>query len=214
MGIGEMGMEKTYKVKEIFGPTIQGEGGLIGQVVVFLRLSGCNQWDGRPETRAASQCPFCDTDFLGGDRMTADEIGQKLDDMDTAARWVVISGGEPMLQLDQGLVDNLHDRGWQINVETNGTVYKPLLHSIDHISFSPKTGLEEIEIEWCDSIKLLYPNDHIEIEDYLEFPAREKFIQPVFSDSHQIDMKAVDYLLNLGGEWRLSPQLHKLIGVE
>ena len=126
---------RKYSVHKIFGPTIQGEGGMTGTVCHFLRLSGCNMWDGRPETRASSRCPFCDTDFFSHTLLTAPEIVARLLELGRV-NWVTVSGGEPALQLDRELVDCLHGAGLKVAVETNGT--RPIKAPVDYLTLSPK----------------------------------------------------------------------------
>jgi len=111
---------KTYMIKQIFGPTIQGEGSASGTVVCFVRFTGCNQWDGRPETKAASSCPFCDTDFRGGARMTAGEIVARVKLLSKNVVDVVLSGGEPALQADEALVSEFQLNGYTVHIEIIG----------------------------------------------------------------------------------------------
>jgi 7-carboxy-7-deazaguanine synthase len=211
---------KTYLIKNIFGPTIQGEGALVGSVVAFVRFSGCNMWDGRAETKAASACPYCDTDFRGGERLTAAQIVERLKAL-LPYGWVVLSGGEPLLQLDLDLVFALKDAGYILALETNGTLDTPLaLHrEIGHVTMSPKVPREQIHMFSADEIKVLYPhpNPLITPEHFNDYPADHKFIQPVNDESSINDenmAKALAKVLELGGPWRLSLQIHKILGVE
>ena len=232
---------KKYSVHKIFGPTIQGEGGMTGVVSHFIRLSGCNMWDGRPETREASQCPFCDTDFLSHTMMTADEIFQALmlqtlDTMqeqgldrpatlkgwrDVRTEWVTISGGEPLLQVDWELCETLAI-GYKIAVETNGTVeMNPrLLRWVDYITMSPKAPRDEIQLSSADCLKVLYPhpNPAITPEAFADYNADDFFVQPIDADDpaqSQINVNStVKKLYALGNPWRLSLQIHKILDVE
>lgn len=201
-------------VKEIFGATIQGEGSATGSVVNFLRFSGCNMWDGRPETKAASQCPFCDTDFRGGDRLSAIEIVDKIKALNNVKN-LVISGGEPLLQLDHFLITELKANGFIIHVESNGTREAPA--GIDHLTISPKRPRNETKAINATDLKLLYPpiKSGLAPEDWLDYPAENKYLQPV--DGPDIDANVqftLDKLYELGGDWKLSLQVHKIIAVK
>jgi 7-carboxy-7-deazaguanine synthase len=210
-----------YGVHKIFGPTIQGEGGMTGTVCHFLRLSGCNMWDGRPETRADSLCPFCDTDFYSRTMMTSDDIVAELQSLG-AVEWITISGGEPALQLlkKPALVEDLNRCGYKTAVETNGTV-KPGRWSelIDHVTLSPKVPPEELALTACDTLKVLWPHPDPRINPlaYAPVTARQRFVQPITGDDPKqttANMRsAIDWVTH-NTEWRLSPQVHKLIGVE
>jgi len=207
---------RKYSVHKIFGPTIQGEGGMTGTVCHFIRLSGCNMWDGRPETREASLCPFCDTDFLSHTMMTADSIVEKLDSLGRKG-WVTISGGEPALQLDQPLMNALHGAGYLVAIETNGT--KPIAGKVDYLTLSPKLSRRETVVQDCDSLKLLYPhpNPLIRPELFNDINARDKYLQPIDTGNDQGNQvnvqRTIDKLYELDG-WRLSLQTHKYAGVE
>lgn len=218
-------MTKTYSVKSIFGPTIQGEGSLAGAVTLFLRFAGCNMWDGRPETREASRCPFCDTDFFGGTKMTAEEIVTRLRALcdDRPGMWVTISGGEPLLQLDADLAKALAVSCFKIAIETNGTRRMPgeLATWVHYVTMSPKVPLEQIKLSGCDDLKVLYPhpNPAITPEAFENFPSRYAYLQSV-NDVDTLDDDNVQaclrklYELQRTRPWRLSVQLHKVIGVE
>lgn len=203
---------KKYKVKEIFGPTIQGEGSTLGQPVLFLRLSGCNRWSGRPEDKAKSICNFCDTDFLGGDMLTAEEIYSKLDSLSQTVSTVVISGGEPTLQIDKELLATL-DRRFKLHLETNGSrPLADLFMYFEHISMSPKQSLENTKLERADDIKLLYPwiNSEINYDNFSEFPHRTTFIQPLWDSNKKETLE----LIFEHPELKLSPQLHKYLELQ
>lgn len=204
---------KTYMVKNIFGPTIQGEGSASGTVVHFVRFAGCNMWDGRPETRAQSQCPFCDTDFRGGERLTIQEIITKLRNLGSVQN-IVLSGGEPALQANVDLIAALQANKYIVHIETNGSRVLP--DGIDHVTCSPKRPREELKIEWAHDLKLLFPpiKQGLEPEAFLDFPAENKFLQPVDDVNSEANLKAtIAKLYTLPG-WRLSLQTHKIIGVE
>jgi len=204
---------RRYGVHKIFGPTIQGEGGMAGTVSHFVRLSGCNMWDGRPETREASHCPFCDTDFFSHRMLKASEIADELNELNRS-EWVTVSGGEPLLQIDDEFVTTLHDNGYQVAIETNGT--KPLDVVVDYVTMSPKRPEPETAIRRCDSLKLLWPHPDPRItpEAFDCIEAGAKYLQPIDSADYESNLRsAIEKLYDLRG-WRLSLQTHKLIEVE
>jgi 7-carboxy-7-deazaguanine synthase len=218
----------SYAVKEIF-LTLQGEGMQAGRRAVFLRLAGCNLWSGREEDRAEAQCRFCDTDFVGldgenGGRYEADALADRV-----AALWaegvpdgiapgdrpgtrplVVITGGEPMLQLDGVLVAALHRRGFEIAVETNGTLPAPA--GIDWICVSPKAGTEVVQRSG-DELKLVWPQDGIDPAALLGWDFRHFLIQPMdCADGEAAKAAAIAFVM-ANPRWRLSLQTHKLLGL-
>ena len=206
----------SYAVKEIF-LTLQGEGMQAGRRAVFLRLAGCNLWTGREQDRATAQCTFCDTDFVGmdgenGGRYEAAALADKV-----AALWesgerplVVITGGEPMLQLDAALIDALHARGFEIAVETNGTLPAPA--GLDWICVSPKAGTEVVQRSG-DELKLVWPQSGTDPEALLGWDFRHFLIQPMdCADAAAARQAAIDYVL-AHPRWRLSLQTHKLLGL-
>jgi 7-carboxy-7-deazaguanine synthase len=212
---------RRYSVHEIFGPTIQGEGTLAGEVCAFLRLSGCNMWDGRPETRAASNCPFCDTDFFSHTMMTADEIVTELARVSQRAEWIWVSGGEPALQLDRELIDALHDADYLVAVESNGTreFSGDTRGGLDHLTISPKLPFGQTVIREADTLKLLWPhpNPAIRPEAYEDMVVKYRYLQPIDADGDTVAnarnvQSAIEKLYQLQG-WRLSLQMHKLVGV-
>ena len=211
-----------YMVKEIFGPTIQGEGAMIGTPTHFVRFTGCNMWDGRPETRSKSKCPYCDTDFVGGKKMVHYEIIYELMKLPFRCKWVTISGGEPALQIDQILIDLLHGYGFKIAIETNGTCTLP--NFIDHVCVSPKVPRKEMKLLKSDSLKLLYPhpNKDIKPEDFEDYNTTDRYLQPIMDVSMSGDREAIfdesvkatlQKIYESNGFWKLSPQIHKLIKV-
>ena len=207
---------RKYSVHNIFGATIQGEGGMTGTVCHFIRLSGCNMWDGRQETRSESQCPFCDTDFFSHTMMEAKDIITTLYNLGDVT-WVTISGGEPALQVDSALVDALHDAGYKVAVETNGT--RQLNAQVDHVTVSPKLPAEQTVLTECDSLKLLYPhpNPAIRPENYVGINASTRYLQPIDADDPGQSKRNLEMTLAKLYElkdWKLSLQTHKLIGVE
>jgi len=206
----------SYAVKEIF-LTLQGEGMQAGRRAVFLRFSGCNLWSGREADRAEAQCTFCDTDFVGMDgencgRYEAGALAEKV-----AALWaggerplVVITGGEPLLQLDAALIAALHAKGFEIAVETNGTLPAP--GGIDWICVSPKAGSEVVQRSG-DELKLVWPQQGIDPEALLGWDFRHFLIQPMdCADGEAARSAAIDYVL-AHPRWRLGLQTHKLLGL-
>lgn len=207
-----------YQVKEIF-PTLQGEGAQAGRAAVFCRFAGCNLWSGREADREGAVCRFCDTDFVGTDGpgggvfADAGALGETILRTwrgGTARRFVVLTGGEPMLQVDAALIDVLHARGFEIAIETNGT--KPVPPSIDWICVSPKAGAELVQRSG-DELKLVYPQPGLmpDMVAGLDFTCR--FLQPMDGpDLAANTSAAVAYALD-HPEWRVSVQTHKLIGI-
>ena len=201
---------KTYMVKEIFGPTIQGEGSAAGTVVHFVRFAGCNMWDGREDTKAVSRCPFCDTQFRGGSPMTAAQIRLKLVSLGHVEN-VVLSGGEPGLQVDDALVAELK-QDYSLHIESNGS--RSLPAHIDHVTISPKIlPINQFRIT---DLKLLYPPIHPEltIENVKDIPAQNYFLQPVMDENYEENVKATIQKLIENPGWRISLQMHKILGVE
>jgi 7-carboxy-7-deazaguanine synthase len=203
----------SYTVKEIFH-TLQGEGTYAGRAAVFLRFSGCNLWSGREEDRAGAQCRFCDTDFVGGTKY-AD--GASLAEAVAAAwpsgaqdRYVVVTGGEPALQLDEALIAALHGHGFEIGIETNGT--RPLPMGIDWVCVSPKAGTE-LAVTAGHELKLIHPQAGAEPEKYAGLRFRHWYLQPMDGPDRAANTEAcVRYCLT-HPQWRLSLQTHKIIGI-
>lgn len=212
----------TYAVKEIF-LTLQGEGANSGHTAVFLRFSGCNLWDGTESSRPTAVCRFCDTDFVGTDGpgggaySTAEEL---VDEVVAAwptatatydlGRLVVCTGGEPLLQLDQELIQQLHSSKFTIAVETNGTV--PVPKGVDWVCVSPKAGAPLVQ-EQGDELKLVFPQEGIRPEEFEHMDFRHFFLQPKDGpDLKRNTNAALEYCLS-HPRWRLGLQLHKLIGI-
>lgn len=216
---------KTYAVKELFGPTIQGEGKGSGEVVFFLRFAGCNKWTGRPEDKASSACPFCDTDFVGGEKLTASQIILELETLRLGcpSSIIVISGGEPALQIDHELIAKLKEYGWTIYVETNGSreIPQAALDLIDHISCSPKQSAADTKIQRIDSIKILHPAERPErdirhfLDDCFKLQKRiaDVYIQPVMDENYSQNLQDTLKICYTYAKVRLSLQLHKTIEV-
>jgi 7-carboxy-7-deazaguanine synthase (Cx14CxxC type) len=208
----------AYAVKEIF-KTLQGEGRNAGRAAVFCRFAGCNLWSGREADRATATCQFCDTDFVGTDGSgggkfdTADELA-----LAVAEEWgggsdnrlVVLTGGEPLLQVDEPLLDRLHAQKFEIAVETNGTMVAP--DGIDWICVSPKAGAPLIQ-KRGDELKLVYPQDGAAPRDFEALDFDHFLLQPM--DGPEIARNtaaAIDYCI-AHPRWRLSVQTHKAIGI-
>jgi 7-carboxy-7-deazaguanine synthase len=208
----------SYAVKEIF-LTLQGEGAHAGRVAVFCRFAGCNLWSGREQDRAGAICQFCDTDFvgtdgtLGGRYASADELADKIAAQWTgqeADRYVVLTGGEPMLQVDSPLVDALHVRGFAIGVETNGTIAPP--EGLDWICVSPKAGADLV-LRQGHELKLVFPQDRAMPEQFAGLAFERFSLQPMDGpDAIENTARAVDYCLK-HPQWRLSVQTHKTLGI-
>lgn len=209
-----------YKVKEIFY-TLQGEGAQAGRPAVFCRFSGCNLWSGREEDRHKAICQFCDTDFWGTDGLnggnypTALDLGQKVASLWPVAHsvgkpYVVCTGGEPMLQLDEDLVGAFHQLGFEVAVETNGTLAPP--KGINWICVSPKAGTELV-VTAGNELKLVYPQPGAEPDLYEHLPFDYFFLQPMDGPFQQQNTQlTLDYCLQ-HPHWRLSLQTHKLLGI-
>ena len=207
-------------VKEVF-PTLQGEGANTGRVAVFCRFARCNLWSGREADRAGAVCRFCDTDFVGTDGPgggrfpTAEALADAVAaawpaGTDRARRLVVCTGGEPLLQLDTPLIDALHDRGFEVAVETNGTLAAPA--GLDWVCMSPKAGTD-LAIDSGDELKLIFPQPGAEPERFRDLDFTHRFLQPMDGPDRSANTDAaVAYCLH-HPEWRLSLQTHKLIGI-
>ncbi len=214
----------TYSVKEMF-PTLQGEGSQAGRAAVFLRFAGCNLWTGREEDRADAVCTFCDTEFVGTDGdgggkfSTPDDLAAAVTSKwqgGPAGRLVVCTGGEPLLQLDGPLIDALHTAGFEIAVETNGTLEAPegKTGGIDWICVSPKANAHLV-LTSGQELKLVYPQSEAEAQperfETLDF--QHFYLQPMDSPARDKNTQlAVSYCLS-HPKWRLSLQSHKYIGI-
>ena len=206
----------SYAVKEIF-LTLQGEGLQAGRRAVFLRLAGCNLWSGREQDRAEAQCRFCDTDFVGtdgenGGRYEAAALAERVRSLWGKGEHplVVVTGGEPALQLDGALIDALHSAGFEIAIETNGTLPAPA--GLDWICVSPKAGTEVVQRSG-DELKLVWPQSGIDPEALLGWDFRHFLIQPLDGPERaQSTAAAIDYVMH-HPRWRLGLQSHKLIGL-
>ena len=207
-----------YKVKEIYY-TIQGEGFHAGRPAVFCRFSGCNLWSGREVDREKAICTFCDTNFWGtdginGGKYTASELAEKIKSLwpvDHESLFVVCTGGEPALQMDETLIHVFHDYGFEIAIETNGTV--ELADGIDWICVSPKADTEII-VKTGGELKLVYPQIENQPSDFLHLDFKHFYLQPL-DDKNQSEniRKTIEYCL-ANPQWKLSVQTHKFIGID
>ena len=208
----------SYAVKECF-LTLQGEGVQSGSRAVFLRFAGCNLWSGREQERATAQCTFCDTDFVGTDGDGGGKFASANALADHAEwlwgegseqRLVVITGGEPMLQLDEALVDALHARAFRVAVETNGTL--PAVRGLDWICVSPKAGTDVVQREG-DELKLVWPQDGIDPAELEGWDFDHFLVQPMDCADRDSAIEAAIHLAMERPKWRLSLQAHKVVGV-
>jgi len=208
----------TYAVKECF-LTLQGEGVQSGSRAVFLRFAGCNLWSGREQDRATAQCNFCDTDFVGtdgtGGGKFADAHGladhvSAMWGTEEAHRLVVITGGEPMLQLDAALVEALHDHGFRVAVESNGTI--EAVPGIDWLTISPKAGTDVVQRRG-NELKLVWPQQGIDPTALETWDFGHFLIQPMDCADAQAAMDAAIALAMDRPKWRLSLQAHKVVGL-
>ncbi len=208
----------TYAVKEMFF-TLQGEGARAGRASVFVRFAGCNLWNGREEDRASATCQFCDTDFVGTDGDGGGKHAHAVD-LARAARalwgeregipYVVCTGGEPLLQLDRALIDAFHAEGFEIAIETNGTIAPP--SGIDWICVSPKAG-SELVVRAGHELKLVHPQAGAEPERFTSLAFEHFFLQPMDDLLRkQNTERVVAYCLD-HPRWRLSLQTHKMLGI-
>jgi len=207
-----------YTVKEIFY-TLQGEGANVGRPAIFCRFAGCNLWSGREEDRGSAQCRFCDTDFVGtegpggGRFRDAEHLAAACADAaggEAAPALIVLTGGEPLLQVDAALIDALHDEGFEIAVETNGTLPAPA--GIDWICVSPKAGTTLVQRSGHE-LKLVYPQDGIRPEDLEGLAFEHRYLQPMDGPELAANTSAAIAFCKANPAWRLSIQTHKLLGI-
>ena len=206
-----------YKIKEIF-LTKQGEGYHTGRKSVFIRFSGCNLWSGMEKDRDKAICNWCDTDFVGtdglnGGKYSIDQIAQLVWDLWPAnileAPYIVCTGGEPLLQLDQFFVDEMHRNGFEIAIETNGTCIPP--NKIDWICVSPKTNTDLV-LKTGDELKFVYPQSNFSPQQFEKFDFNHFFIQPMDGTHYDRNEKMSKEFIKKNPHWKLSLQTHKLLG--
>ncbi len=209
-----------YAVKEIYY-TLQGEGAQTGRPAVFLRFAGCNLWTGREEDRATAVCSFCDTDFVGMDGPgggtfdSASELGRAVDahwprDGRHGIPFVVCTGGEPLLQLDERLIDELHRRGFEVAVETNGTIVPP--RGIDWLCVSPKEGAD-LCVRRGNELKLVYPQQGLPPEAVAHLGFSVFSLQPMDGPDLADNTRRTLEYCRAHPQWRLSLQTHKILGI-
>jgi 7-carboxy-7-deazaguanine synthase len=213
------GNAMTYSVKEIFY-TLQGEGTHAGRPAVFCRFAGCNLWTGRESDRASAVCKFCDTDFVGTDG----ERGGKYADSDilanqidvlwpatyTQSKFVVFTGGEPLLQLDEALIASMHARGFEIAIETNGTILVP--EGVDWVCVSPKVG-SELLVRHGNELKVVIPQANQRIADYESLDFEHFYLQPMDGPDAQCNTRLAIETCRNNPKWKLSLQTHKLLQI-
>jgi len=208
----------TYSVKECF-LTLQGEGMQTGSRAVFLRFAGCNLWTGREQDRASAQCRFCDTDFVGTDGegggkfRSPEELAAHVEQIwgpGRGERLVVITGGEPMLQLDAALIDALHARGFRVAMESNGTI--DAAEGIDWICISPKAGTEVVQRSG-NELKLVWPQEGIDPAELEQWSFDHFLVQPMDCAERDAALQAAIALAMERPQWRLSLQAHKVAGL-
>jgi 7-carboxy-7-deazaguanine synthase len=210
----------TYSVKEIFY-TLQGEGAQAGRPAVFCRFAGCNLWSGVENDRARAVCSFCDTDFVGTDGegggkfRSADDLARAIADRwptgdMSGRRFVVCTGGEPLLQLDEPLVDALHAEGFEVAVETNGT--QPAPQRLDWVCVSPKANATVVLVHG-DELKLVYPQDQAQPERFENMDFRHFLLQPMDGLNRENNTRLAVAYCKAHPKWRLSIQTHKILGI-
>ncbi len=207
-----------YSIKEIYY-TIQGEGFHSGRPAVFCRFSGCNLWSGREEDRSKAICQFCDTNFWGtdgvnGGKYSKDDLVAKIKSLypkDKPSPYVVCTGGEPALQLDEALVTALQEAGFEVAIETNGTLELP--PSLDWVCMSPKANTD-IVVTQGDEIKIIIPQEGIDPKDFEDHGFTHFFVQAMESEDWDANIRyAVEYVMK-NPKWRLSVQTHKYLGID
>jgi 7-carboxy-7-deazaguanine synthase len=203
-----------YTVNEIFH-SLQGEGAQSGRAALFVRFAGCNLWSGREQDRAEAACGFCDTDFVGGTRypdaeMLAETVAGMWPTQAPGPRLVIFTGGEPALQLDATLVAALHDRGFEVAIETNGTLALPV--GLDWVCVSPKAGTT-LAVTRGDELKLIFPQADAPPEVFEALDFRHFFLQPMDGPERDANTRAAIAHCLTHPRWRLSLQTHKIVGI-
>lgn len=209
----------TYSVKEIFY-TLQGEGTHAGRPAVFCRFSGCNLWTGRERDRANAVCKFCDTDFIGTDGEFGGKYANSADlartvnalwpASDTAHKFIVLTGGEPLLQLDEALIAELHACGFEIAIETNGTL--PVPAGVDWVCVSPKVG-STLVVQKGNELKAVIPQDHQTLADYESLDFAHFYVQPMDGPEAENNTRLAIDFCKKNPKWKLSLQTHKLLQI-
>jgi 7-carboxy-7-deazaguanine synthase (Cx14CxxC type) len=209
----------TYSVKEIFY-TLQGEGTHAGRPAVFCRFAGCNLWNGKESDRASAVCKFCDTDFVGTDGVSggkyadSESLARTIDALwptsYTASKFVVFTGGEPLLQLDQALIASMHNCGFQIAIETNGTL--PVPDGVDWVCVSPKVG-SDLCVRKGHELKVVIPQDRQCLEDYELLDFQHFYVQPMDGSKAEENTRLAIETCKKNPKWKLSLQTHKLLQI-
>ncbi len=210
----------SYTIKEIFY-SLQGEGANSGKPAVFCRFSGCNLWNGREIDRKHAKCNFCDTDFVGTDGVgggsynSAELLATKINSFWPSSKqcnkFVIFTGGEPLLQLDRTLIKTLRELDFYIAIETNGTI--PTFLDIDWVCVSPKHN-NALKIMEGNEIKIVFPQGNLDPEDYIHLNFEHKYLQPMDGNNLAENIsKTIDYVLS-NPEWKISLQSHKYIGIK
>ena len=209
----------TYSIKEIFY-TLQGEGARAGRPAVFCRFSGCNLWSGREQDRADAICSYCDTDFIGTDGVSGGKyadsasLAKKIDSLwpstYTASKYVVFTGGEPLLQLDSALVASLHAAGFEVAIETNGTL--PVPEGVDWVCVSPKAG-SELVVKRGDELKLVIPQEGVNLANFESLTFDHFFVQPMDNAARDANTRLALETCLKNPRWKLSLQTHKLLQI-
>ena len=207
-----------FQVKEIYY-TLQGEGARTGRPAVFCRFTGCNLWTGREKDREKAVCNFCDTDFVGVDGPGGGKFNDSKELLaaisncwpkDLEQKYVVLTGGEPALQINQDFIEGLHDIGFEVAIETNGTL--PIPSNIDWVTVSPKSN-SVLKIESGDELKLVFPQEGVDPRKFQNLPFKNFFLQPLDGEERTINtQKTLQYCLE-NPLWNLSLQSHKYIGI-
>ena len=211
----------TYSIKEIFF-TLQGEGAHSGRAAIFLRFAGCNLWTGREEDRYKAICQFCDTDFVGtdgengGKYETAEMVANLVDKIwcdhteNQNRKYIVCTGGEPLLQIDAPFIDALHQKGFTIAIESNGTIKAPI--GIDWICISPKKGAPILQTSGSE-LKFVYPQEGFEPQQFESLDFQNFFIQPMDNENYEENLIKCVVFCQTNPKWSLSLQTHKIINI-
>lgn len=210
----------AYAVKEIFY-SLQGEGAHAGRPAVFCRFAGCNLWTGREQDRATATCQFCDTEFRGTDGpgggrfASAAELANAIaalwpNDGDASRGWAICTGGEPLLQLDATLIDALHERGFAVAIETNGTL--PVPENLDWVCVSPKGGAPLV-LAGGDELKVVYPQAELALDELERLDFEHRFVQPMDGPRLRQNTRAAVQWCLANPVWRLSLQTHKILDI-
>ena len=207
-----------FQVKEIYY-TLQGEGARTGRPALFCRFTGCNLWTGREKDREKAVCNFCDTDFVGVDGPGGGKFNHSKELLaaisncwpkDLEQKYVVLTGGEPALQINQDFIEGLHDIGFEVAIETNGTL--PIPSNIDWVTVSPKSN-SVLKVESGDELKLVFPQEGVNPRKFQNLPFKNFFLQPLDGEERTINtQKTLQYCLE-NPLWNLSLQSHKYIGI-